>query len=261
MMLCTKKFYILKPNEKLIYSPKLPKIFIAARYKTFVAHEKPTLNGYIFRQSVIKHAKLALSSTNENIYQKLLLDEGKIALTTTVEELAKKLDEYKIEYTIIGGIALNVHGFKRQTNDVDVLLTPDGLKILLEKIVYNGIVPRFRGARKSFRNPNTNVGIDVITSGEYPGDGKPKSISFPIPSQSSIDISGIKIISLPNLINLKLASYLSLPTLRMKDRVDVAGLVKHLTLDESLCDKLHNDIRTEYLKIVQEVIDEEKGET
>lgn len=34
---------------------------------------------------------------------------------------------------------------------------------------------------------------DVITSGEYPGDGKPKPVVVPRPEQASTEIDGIRI--------------------------------------------------------------------
>ena len=45
----------------------------------------------------------------------------------TVKMLAKDLNDAKIDYTIIGAMALNAHGYRRETTDVDVVVRPEGL--------------------------------------------------------------------------------------------------------------------------------------
>ena len=41
-----------------------------------------------------------------------------------------------------------------------------------------GYVEKFAGARKSFKNTQTGVTIEFLTTGEYPGDGKPKPVAL-----------------------------------------------------------------------------------
>ena len=64
----------------------------------------------------------------------------------------------------------------------------------------------FPGEQKGFRDTETGISIDILTEGEFPGDGKPKPISFPDPASASIEIDGIRIVTLEKLIELKLAS-------------------------------------------------------
>jgi hypothetical protein len=37
-------------------------------------------------------------------------------------EICKKLNEYKVKYVIVGGIAIILHGFERKTIDVDIII-------------------------------------------------------------------------------------------------------------------------------------------
>jgi len=101
-----------------------------------------------------------------------------------MRRVTERLREEKIPYAIIGGMAIALHGFLRVTSDVDLLTTKDGLSRIHERLVGHGFVPAFAGARKRFRDTATGVMIDVITTGEYPGDGKPGPIQFPDPSDS-----------------------------------------------------------------------------
>lgn len=227
------------------------------REKSYPSFERPTLNGSVLQSIIVEQIAKAFSTTDDNVEKRLLKYDEEIALISTARKLAEHLDKHEMEYAIIGGLALNVHGFKRQTVDVDILLTEQNLNNFHAKLKYNGFVPRFRGSRRSFRDPVSNVGVDIITAGQYPGDGKEKSISFPDPSTVSQDIGGLKVVNLATLINLKLASYMSMPQQRMRDRTDVSGLVKFLSIDESFAVNLHKDVVDEFRRIVDEETSEQ----
>ena len=108
------------------------------------------------------------------------MKEGKVY--TTLKRLAHDLAEESIPYVIIDGMALNLWGYARQTVDVDILLAPEGLAKFKQRLVGRGYTPAFTGASKAFRDTQTQVKVEVITTGEYPGDGKPKPVSFPDPA-------------------------------------------------------------------------------
>jgi hypothetical protein len=78
-------------------------------------------------------------------------------------------------------MALNLHGFERMTVGLDLLKTPEALARFRDEIVGLGYTPAFQGARKRFKATVTGVPVDIIASGEYPGDAKPKPVSFPDP--------------------------------------------------------------------------------
>ena len=48
-------------------------------------------------------------------------------LHATLRRLAQRLSSEGIAYALLGGMALGEHGYVRMTEDVDVLLTADGL--------------------------------------------------------------------------------------------------------------------------------------
>src|SRR5438105_4730230 len=45
----------------------------------------------------------------------------------TMRRLIKRLEKAKIPYAIMGGMAVNAHGHRRTTVDLDLLVTPEGL--------------------------------------------------------------------------------------------------------------------------------------
>jgi hypothetical protein len=149
-------------------------------------------------------------------------------------------------------MALNAHGYHRETVDVDVLVTPEGLSAFVAQLVGRGYHPAFEGARKSFRNTQTNVKIEFLTTGEYPGDGKPKPVAFPNPSEVSIVHDGRRFVSLPALMTLKLASGMTNPG-RLRDLADVQELIRILGLDEHTADELHPYVRERFLELFDAV--------
>lgn len=167
---------------------------------------------------------------------------------TTLERLAKRLREEGIPYATIGGMALNLHGFERMTRDVDILMTVQAVDQFVERCVGRGYLPKFTGARKSFRDTASQVAVEVLFTGEYPGDGKPKPVMFPDPETEYVEIDGIRVISLEKLIELKLASGLSAAH-RLRDLADVQDLIMALTLPLELREQLDESVRAEYVRL------------
>lgn len=172
--------------------------------------------------------------------------EGKVF--DTLRRLARRFRTENIPYAIIGGMALNLWGYTRETLDIDILVTPAGLETLRKQLVGRGYVPAFPGAEKTFRDAETQVKIEVITSGEYPGDGKPKPVAFPDPATVSLDRDGYQIIRLETLIELKLASGLTAPH-RLRDLADVQDLIIALQLPRDLASALDESVRGEYVRL------------
>ena len=174
------------------------------------------------------------------------MKEGKVH--STLKRLSRDLEDEAIPYAIIGGMALNLWGYTRETVDVDVLLTRDGLERFRNRLVGRGYVLAFPGASKTFRDAETKVKVEVITEGEYPGDGKPKPVVFPDPATARYSRDGYWIVTLEKLIDLKLASGLSAPH-RMKDLVDIQELIGMLNLPIELADQLDESVRAEYRRL------------
>ena len=165
-----------------------------------------------------------------------------------LRRLTRRLDAEKIPYALIGGMALAAHGFVRMTQDVDILITPEGLAAFQARCVGHGYVPAFSGAQKSFRDTETHVRIEIITTGEYPGDGKPKPVVFPDPAFSSIEHEGLHILTLEKLIELKLASGMTAPQ-RLRDLADVQDVIAALNLPEDFAKRLDASVRANYREL------------
>jgi hypothetical protein len=152
----------------------------------------------------------------------------------TMRRLSKVLQEMNIPFAIAGAMAANAHGHKRTTSDVDILIRREDLQRFKAQYIGRGWVDKFEGS-KNFRDAVTNISIDTLIVGDYPGDGLPKPVSFPPPeSVSELSEEGIPIISLVTLLELKMAA-----SHRMQDMADVMNLIRINRLDLSFCDQLN----------------------
>lgn len=166
----------------------------------------------------------------------------------TLERITGRLETAGIPYAIIGGMALPAHGVMRFTEDVDVLTTREGLEAIHAQLVGRGYVPAFPGARKALRDTTTGVKVEFITTGEYPGDGKPKPVVFPDPREASVELEGYRVIVLSKLIELKLASGLN-AVHRLRDLADVQDLIRALKLPRELGEQLDPSVRGEFWRM------------
>ena len=177
---------------------------------------------------------------------------GKGMLNEALQQLARDLKAQGIDYAVIGATALNYHGYLRFTSDIDVLMTPDGLATFRAELIGRGYRPAFEGATKKFRITSHNVPLEIITTGEYPGDGKPKSVQFPDPSTAAESINGVQTVTLPKLIELKLASGIT-GLGRLKDLADVQEMIRARALPASFADTLDASVRAKFLELQNEI--------
>ena len=89
--------------------------------------------------------------------------------------------------------------------------------------------------------------IDVLLTGDYPGDGKPKAVSFPDPHVATPG-EGVMLLPLNHLVELKLASGITNPD-RMKDLADVQELIRAAKLPLELGNDLHPMVQAKYAEI------------
>lgn len=177
--------------------------------------------------------------------------EGTSGVQLTLTRITTRLNELGIPYAVAGGMALFRHGFRRFTEDVDLLVTPEGLKAIHEQLDGLGWVPPFKGSKR-LRDATSGVQIDFLVAGQFPGDGKPKPVAFPHPTSASVELDGIRYLALPRLIELKLASGMT-GAGRRKDMSDVQELIRVLSLPKSFDSELSEYVRDAFIQLWNEL--------
>lgn len=173
--------------------------------------------------------------------------EGRGAVHETLRRLTRRLEELGIPYALAGGMALFAHGYQRFTDDIDLLVTRESLQRIHQKLDGLGYVRPFEKS-KNLRDAESKVKIEFLLTGDYPGDGKPKPVAFPDPKDAVQIIEGMHVLSLPKLVELKLASGMTAVG-RAKDIADVQELIKLLKLPRDLSSSLNEFVRPTFVEL------------
>jgi hypothetical protein len=159
--------------------------------------------------------------------------------------IASTLSDMQIPFAVAGALAANAHGHVRTTEDVGILIRPTDLQVFKQAWLGRGWVEKFPGSR-GLRDVASNVNIDILLSGQFPGDGLPKPVAFPDPEQAcEKDEEGIPILTLDWLLQLKLASGMTAPH-RPRDLDDVIQLIRANKLPREYGRKLNAYVQSKY---------------
>jgi hypothetical protein len=139
------------------------------------------------------------------------------------------LAEHDIPHLIVGGIAVQEHGYPRVTIDVDIVV-PDVLEAV-EWLTASLTGPFYRVPKVGDRieDERNGVFIDLLPAGRVMKAGC--KIPFPEPK---VVTEKLQIVSLEELISLKLDSWSGSPNKRLKDKADVNELVLRRKLPRDL---------------------------
>lgn len=176
--------------------------------------------------------------------------EEKSAVHTTLRNLTQALNELGVDYAVAGSMAMFLHGFRRFTEVVDVLVTREGLAQIHEALEGRGYVKPF-AASKNLRDTRTGVKIDFLISGQYPGDGKAGPIVFPVPRDASVERQGMRVLSLEKWIELKIVSGKLIA--RRRDWGDIQDAIRTLHLSRDFGDQIDPSLRDIYYQLWDEV--------
>src|SRR5260370_24456006 len=89
--------------------------------------------------------------------------QSKDPVHQALRRLIRRLDKARIAYAVMGAMAVNLHGARRTTDDVDILLTGADLERFRQEIVpqyYSPIVCRTR----RFRGRKGGILLDVLVT-------------------------------------------------------------------------------------------------
>ena len=171
--------------------------------------------------------------------------DGTDRVHQAMRKVVEVFDQHRIEYAIVGGMAVNAHGHAPTTDDIDFLVRAQGL-VAVRDLVAKGDLKQLAGRPRRFIEPSTGVQFDVLVTGLFPGSGQPGPIAYPDPSDVSQMMKSLRVINLSRLVELKLAAR------RYKDFADVVGLIRVNNLDESFIPQLHKSVQADFVECLEE---------
>ena len=157
-----------------------------------------------------------------------------------MRKAVRVLAEHGIASLVVGGYAVQEHGYARFTSDVD-LVVPD-VAAARETLAVSG----FRvnaGSSMTLTDRVSKVEIDLLPGGGAVGPGP---LTLPLPALVSEEPT---IASLRTLIEIKLSSYLGSPVSRLRDLADVIELIKANDLDETFA--LHEAVMQKLIEVIR----------
>lgn len=176
-------------------------------------------------------------------------DEGPVP--ETFRRLKQVLDAAGIPHIFMGATAVNAHGHRRATEDIDVCMRAEDLERFRRELVGDAYQP-VTGRPRRFYDVSTDVTVDVLVTGEIAGNSrKQTAVLFPDPSEAQI-VAEAPVPSLARLIELKLVTW------RYKDWGDVVELIRARNLDEAFAQQLHPVARPAYLQCYDQKIEEDR---
>jgi hypothetical protein len=158
------------------------------------------------------------------------------------------LTELDIAFVIVGGVAVCLHGYRRNTVDLDLLIRPTDAGALRKALEADGAT--WHPEQREFRLPS-GVAVQLVMAGESAGCGQPAKFPDPADPSSVTHIEGLPVLSLAALIETKLSCGLGDLRRTHKDFADVVELIAIHQLDGSFARHLHRSVRGEFRELVR----------
>lgn len=157
------------------------------------------------------------------------------------------LTEAGIAYSVCGGVAVCLHGYQRNTVDLDLVVCRDDTSRVRQVLEEAGLawIPE----AKEFRT-KTGIAVQFLISGENAGGGEVK-IAEPSGDENVEVIEGLTVLRLSRLIEMKLACGTANVRRTHKDFADVVELIAIRELDGSFSRFLHKSLRKTFRELVK----------
>jgi hypothetical protein len=157
--------------------------------------------------------------TNQAAYV-LRENTGTSGVVQTAQAAVATLAAHDIPHLIVGGVAVQEHGYPRVTIDVDIVV-PD----VLEAVEFltadlSGPFARVKGCEDRVEDRLNGVQVDLLPAGKVLKRGC--KVPFPQPAKATVKL---QIIKLEELLSLKLDSAAHSPLRRLRDKTDVVELI------------------------------------
>lgn len=209
---------------------------------------KRTRAGTARARTIAPYETPRIGEAELNLRESSLFLDDRGPVWETLHRVARRLEEAGIPYAVIGAIALNAHGHRRVTTDIDLVASADARRRIHDLLDGRGFLPPFEGSR-NLRDTTNGVRIDLVLAGDFPGDGKEKPVAFPDPSVDPVVVmDGVRYVTVEKLVELKLASGIS-HQLRYKDLGDVVSLIGSARLPRDFGERLHPWVQPKWYEI------------
>ncbi len=154
---------------------------------------------------------------------------GTSGLERTLRDAVEILARHEMPHWVVGGLAVQEHGYFRVTIDCDIVVPDvlDALELLTSDLT--GPFCRIPNCEDTVKDTRNGVLINLLPAGQVLKPGC--KVPFPPPLEVW---DQPRFVSLEKLISLKLDSWSNSPNRRHKDKTDVIELISALSLPRDL---------------------------
>jgi hypothetical protein len=160
------------------------------------------------------------------------------------------LAEAGAPHAVIGGVAVCLHGYRRNTVDVDLLVRPEDTPLIRDALTAAGFT--WDEQAHEFRSP-AGVPVQFVAAGGRAGKGSEVLLPSPADDHVAVVIEGLPVLSLAALIESEIACGEGNPRRMHRDFADVVELIVVHGLDGSYARHLHKAVRPAFLRLVRHV--------
>jgi hypothetical protein len=153
-----------------------------------------------------------------------------------------------IPHAVVGGAAVCLNGYQRNTIDLDVLIRSEDSAIVRDTLTGAGFI--WNEDRHEFVGQN-DVPVRFLYAGDRAGSGSPVSLPDPTDRTAVTFKDGLSVLSLAKLIEVKLACGESNLRRTHKDFADVVELIAANELGQSFARFLHKSLRPTFRELVR----------
>jgi len=153
----------------------------------------------------------------------------------------------KIPHAVIGGVAVCLHGYQRNTVDVDWLVRKDDTPAIRQALSDAGFT--WDPSQAEFHGP-AGIPVQFVLTGDRAGKGAEFLLPDPAVKGIVTEIEGLPVLSLARLIETKIACGQGNLRRTHKDLADVVELIAVRKLNSSFARHLHKSVRATFRELV-----------
>lgn len=153
-----------------------------------------------------------------------------------------------ISHTVCGGVAVCLHGYQRNTVDLDLIIEPEHAAKVRQLLEEAGLT--WDTEAKEFRTSG-GVAVQFLMTGDRAGNDSEVRLPAPTGDLNVEIVDGLPVLRLSRLIEIKIACGLGSVRRTHKDFADVVELIAIRKLDGSFARHLHKSVRSTFRRLVR----------
>lgn len=175
-----------------------------------------------------------------------MLDNEK--LWDTAAQCNRIFTEAGVAYSVCGGVAVCLHGYQRNTVDLDLVVRGQDSDRVRQLLQAAGLT--WNANTKEFHT-EAGIAVQFLIAGESAGRGIEVKIPEPLGDENVETIEGLTVLRLSKLIEMKLACGSANVRRTHKDFADVVELIALRDLDGTFSRYLHKSLRKTFRELVK----------